>query len=76
MSINIMSRIKTITNEKRKNKKQDGIITKKDYWYCDKEFTVIEVEKPTKYTPNGVITLQADGVNFRVDTNCLKEIKD
>ena len=45
-----------------------------DYWKCDTIFTVKAVELPTKYTPNGVATLEADGVRFRVDCGPLYEV--
>lgn len=47
-----------------------------DYWICDKIFTVKNVELPGKYTPNGVATLEADGVQFRCDCGPLFELKD
>ena len=43
---------------------------------CDKVFTVIDIELPTKYTPNGVAIIEADGVQFRCDCGPLIEIKD
>ena len=45
-----------------------------DYFMCDKVFTVVAIELPTQYTPNGVATLEADGVRFRVDCGPLLEI--
>lgn len=45
-----------------------------DYWCCDKIFNVISTELPTRYTPNGVATLEADGVQFRVDCGPLREV--
>lgn len=47
-----------------------------DYWVCDKIFTVKALELPGPYTPNGVATLEADGVKFRVDCGPLFELKD
>lgn len=47
-----------------------------DYWTCDKIFTVKGIELPTKYTKNGVATLEADGVNFRVDCGPLYEVSN
>lgn len=47
-----------------------------DYWMCDKVFTVLDLELPTKYTPNGVAVLEADGVRFRVDCGPLFEVKE
>lgn len=52
----------------------DAILEVGDYWMCDKVFTVLDIELPTKYTPNGVAILEADGVRFRVDCNPLLEI--
>ena len=43
---------------------------------CDKVFTVKGIELPTKYTPNGVAILEADGVQFRADCGPLTEIAD
>lgn len=56
------------------NVNYDGILDVGDYWKCDKIFTVVSVELPTKYTPNGVATLEADGVRFRVDCGPLYEV--
>ena len=47
-----------------------------DYWICDKIFTVLDIEKPTNYTPYGVAVLEADGVKFRVSCEPLFELKD
>ena len=47
-----------------------------EYVICDKVFTVIDIELPTKYTPNGVAILEADGVQFRCDCGPLVEIAD
>lgn len=47
-----------------------------EYVICDKVFTVIDIELPTKYTPNGVAILEADGVQFRCDCGPLVEITD
>lgn len=47
-----------------------------EYVMCDKVFTVIDIELPTKYTPNGVAIIEADGVQFRCDCGPLIEIKD
>ena len=41
---------------------------------CDTIFTVKSVEMPTKYTPNGVATLEADGVEFKCDCGPLLEV--
>lgn len=54
----------------------DAVLKVGDYWMCDKIFTVLDVELPGKYTPNGVATLEADGVRFRCDCGPLFEIKD
>lgn len=54
----------------------DAVLEVGEYWMTDKIFTVLDVELPTKYTPNGVATLEADGVRFRVDCGPLFEVKD
>lgn len=54
----------------------DAILEVGEYWLCDKIFTVKAVELPGKYTPNGVATLEADGVQFRCDCGPLFELKD
>ena len=52
----------------------DSVIEVGDKFMCDKVFTVKAVEPPTKYAPNGVATLEADGVDFRIDCGPLWEI--
>ena len=52
----------------------DALLKAGDYFMCDKIFTVVAIELPTQYTPNGVATLEADGVRFRVDCGPLLEI--
>ena len=47
-----------------------------DYWCCNKIFTVVGIEKPTRYTKNGVAILEADGVRFRVDCGPLYEVSN
>lgn len=54
----------------------NSILKVGDYWMCDKVFTVKGVELPTKYTPNGVAILEADGVQFRSDCGPITEIAD
>lgn len=61
-------------NSDGSNENYDGIIKVGGYWKCDKIFTVIGVELPTKYTPNGVAILEADGVKFRCDCGPLLEV--
>ena len=56
------------------NENYNGYIKPGVYWKCDKVFTVKKVEPPTKYTPNGVAALEADGVEFRVDCGPLLEL--
>lgn len=58
------------------NANYNGVLKRGGYWTCDKIFTVIGVELPTKYTPNGVAILEADGVRFRVDCGPLYEVAD
>ncbi len=45
-----------------------------DFWCCNKTFTVVGIDLPTGYTPNGVATIEADGVRFRVDCGPMKEV--
>ena len=61
-------------NANGSNPNYNAVLKKGDYWCCDKVFTVISTELPTRYTPNGVATLEADGVRFRVDCGPLKEV--
>lgn len=56
------------------NENYDGILNVSGYWKCDKVFTVIGVELPTRYTPFGVAILEADGVRFRVSCEPLLEV--
>ena len=56
------------------NANPNGILDTGGYWKCDKVFNVISTELPTRYTPNGVATLEADGVRFRVDCGPLLEV--
>lgn len=56
------------------NENYNGYIKKGGYWKCDKVFTVIATELPTRYTPNGVAILEADGVRFRCDCGPLLEV--
>lgn len=61
-------------NQDGSNANPNGILNTGGYWKCDKVFTVISTDLPTRYTPNGVATLEADGVQFRVDCEPLLEI--
>ena len=56
------------------NPNYNAVLRVGDFWRCDTIFTVIGVEYPTRYTPNGVAILQADGVAFRVDCGPLLEV--
>ena len=58
------------------NANYNAILKIGDYWKCDKEFTVIGIELPTKYLKNGVAILEADGVRFRCDCGPLYEISN
>ena len=62
-------------NKNGSNANYNSILNVGDYWCCDKTFTVLDVELPTRFTPNGVATLEADGVRFRVDCGPLLEVK-
>jgi len=61
-------------NQDGSNANPNGVLKKGGFWRCDKVFTVLAVELPTRYTPNGVAILNADGKNFRVDCGPLKEV--
>ena len=52
----------------------NSVIKKGNQFMCDTIFTVKSVEAPTKYTPNGVATLEADGVEFKCDCGPLLEV--
>ena len=62
-------------NKDGSNANYNAVLKVGDYWKCDKVFTVASVDLPTRYTPNGVATLEADGVRFRVDCGPLLEVK-
>lgn len=70
----IPSGVLATCNADGSNENYDGILNVGGYWKCDKVFTVLDIELPTKYTPNGVATLEADGVRFRVDCGPLLEV--
>lgn len=61
-------------DSKGKNVNYNAVFKKGDYWCSSKVFTVKAVELPTKKAKNGIATLEADGVNFRVDCKVLKEV--
>ena len=61
-------------NSDGSNENYNGYIKSGVYWKCDKIFTVKKVEYPTKYTPNGVAVLEAEGVEFRCDCGPLLEV--
>lgn len=61
-------------NKDGSNPNYNATLNTGDYWCCDKVFGVVDVELPTKFTPNGVATLVADGVKFRVDCGPLREV--
>ena len=54
----------------------DAILKKYGNWVTDRVFNVVGVELPTKYTPNGVATLEYNGIKFRVDCEPLYELED
>ena len=56
------------------NANYNAVLKVGDYWCCNKVFTVVAIDLPTRYTPNGVATLEADGVRFRVDCGPLLEV--
>ena len=61
-------------NKDGSNPDYNAVLKVGDYWCCNKVFTVVAVDLPTRYTPNGVATLEADGVRFRVDCGPLLEV--
>lgn len=61
-------------NANGSNANYNAVLHRGDYWCCDKVFTVVAIDLPTRYTPNGVATLEADGVRFRVDCGPLLEV--
>lgn len=65
-----------VCNQDGSNANYNGIIYRGNYWTCDKIFTVVAVEAPNKRVPNGVATLEADGVRFCVDCGPLYEVSD
>ena len=58
------------------NANYNGVARVCDYWKCDKIFTVKSIELPTKRTKNGVAILEADNVEFRVDSGILYEVSN
>lgn len=58
------------------NVNYNGILRTGGYWTCDKIFTVVAVEGPSSRARNGVATLEADGVRFRVDCGPLYEVSN
>ena len=54
----------------------DAILKTNGNWVTDRVFNVVGVELPTKYTPNGVATLEYNGIKFRVDCEPLYELED
>lgn len=63
-------------NANGSNVNYNGTLKKGGYWTCNTTFTVKAVELPTKTTPRGVATLEADGVKFRVDCGPLYEVSN
>ena len=61
-------------NANGSNVNYNGIMKQGGYWTCNRIFTVVAIELPTRYTPNGVATLEADGVRFRADCGPLLEV--
>lgn len=54
----------------------DAVLKTNGNWITDRVFNVVGVELPTKYTPNGVATLEYNGIKFRVDCEPLYELED
>lgn len=65
-----------ICNSDGSNANYNGIAKIGGYWKCDKIFTVKGIELSTKYTKNGVAILEADNVEFRVDSGVLYEVSN
>ena len=63
-------------DENGNNANYNAMIYPKDYFKCDKTFTVLGIETPTSQTKNGVAILEADGVRFRCDCGPLYEVSD
>lgn len=63
-------------DENGNNANYNAMIYPNDYFKCDKTFTVIGIETPTRQTKNGVAILEADGVRFRCDCGPLYEVSD
>lgn len=61
-------------NSKGKNINNNAVLKVGDYWCCTKEFSVVNLEAPSKHAKNGIATLEADGVKFKVDCKVLKEV--
>ena len=59
---------------KCKNINNNAVLKVGDYWCCTREFSVINLEAPSKHAKNGIATLEADGVKFKVDCKVLKEV--
>lgn len=58
------------------NANYNGVLDVGEYWTSDRIFTVKAIELPTRYMKNGVATLEADGVRFRVDCGPLYEVSN
>ena len=54
----------------------DAVLKTGGNWITDRVFNVVGVELPTKYTPNGVATLEYNGIKFRTDCGPLYELED
>ncbi len=65
-----------ICNSDGSNANYNGVAKVGRHWKCDKLFTVKNIELPTKYTKNGVAILEADGIQFRVDSGVLYEVSN
>lgn len=65
-----------ICNSDGSNVNYNGIAKIGGYWKSDKIFTIKGIELPTKYTRNGVAVLEADGLEFRVDSGVLYEVSN
>lgn len=53
-----------------------GTLYTGNYFKCDTIFTVIRASAPTSQCPNGIATIKADGISFKVDCGVLYEISD
>lgn len=54
----------------------DALLKVGGNWVTDRVFKVVDVDLPNKFIPNGVATLEYNGIRFRVDCGVLYELQD